>query len=193
MNVLKPNNRFSSLLEDNRPVHTRQVGVSRYNTYNPDAKNDAKSNKIAYPNINMSDFPALIDTSANANVGDLGDVTHNYITKVLHQPNIEPEKGEVLPYGWIVLTPNKYNQNDKHNVNRAIKPSWENAMYSLVKLYNKRKDEYIALWGEETYEKVFLFPNYDYDYYEDEYDEDYDYDDYDDYDDDDDEYDNYYN
>jgi len=192
MNVLKPNNRFSSLLEDNRPAHTRHGGLSRYNKYTPDTKNDPKSNKIAHPTINMSEFPVLIDTRASANVGELGDETHNYLTKVLHQSNIEPEKGEVLPYGWIVITPNKYKYNC--NVSRPIetaKPSWENAMISLVKLYNKRKDEYIAMWGEETYEKVFLFPNYDYDYYD--YDDDEYY-----YDDDDDdeyeyEYDDYYN
>jgi hypothetical protein len=181
MNVLKTNNRFSSLLEDNRPVHTRHVGASRYiNKFKTDTK-------INHANINMNDFPALIDARANAKVDD---VKPNYVTTLLHQTTIEPEKEEVLPYGWIVITPNKF----KHQCPiTPPKPSWENAMDSLVKLYNKRKDEYIAMWGEETYEKVFLFPNndYDYDYYEDEDDEDYD-------DDDDDgeyeyEYDKYYN
>jgi hypothetical protein len=169
MNILKTNNRFSSLLEDNKPFHTRQVNESRYiNKY----KTDIKSIKInPNININMNDFPELIDTQANRKVGD---VTSNYVTKLLHQPNIEPEKSEVLPYGWIVITPNKYKHNIKTTI--TIKPSWENAMDSLVKLYNKRKDEYIAMWGEETYEKVFLFPNYDYDdiYSNDEDDEDYD-------------------
>jgi hypothetical protein len=165
MNVLKPNNRFSSLLEDNRPVHNRHVNESRYiNKYKTDIKS-IKNNTNS--NINMNDFPALIDTQSTCKVGD---VTTNYVNKVLHQTIIEPEKGEVLPYGWIVITPNKYKHNVKHNVNRPIEPSWENALDSLVKLYNKRKDEYIAMWGEETYEKVFLFPNndYDYDYYDDE-------------------------
>ena len=162
MNVLKTNNRFSSLLEDNRHYNTRNVNISRYNNkFNNKFKPDAKNNTHA--NINMNDFPVLIGARAN---GDLCDVEHNYVTKLLHHANIEPEKVEVIPYGWIVITPNKYKY--KHNVKQAItiKPSWENAMVSLVKLYNKRKDEYIAMWGEETYEKVFLFPNYDcgYDY-----------------------------
>lgn len=168
MNVLKTNNRFSSLLEDNRPVHTRHVNESRYiNTY----KTVSKNIKINNTNINMNDFPVLIGTQKNSNVGD---VTHNYVTKLLYQQNIEPEKVEVLPYGWIVITPNKYKTNIVTKIPRM--PSWENAMDSLVKLYNKRKDEYIAMWGEETYENVFLFPNYDYDYFNDE-DEDDDYDD----------------
>ena len=187
MNVLKTNNRFASLLEDNRPVHTRNVNESRYiNKYKTDTKNDKKNPKMnTNTNINMNDFPELIDTRANANVGD---VTHNYVTKLLYQPNIEPAKAEVLPYGWVVITPNKYKT---HVVKiNPMTPSWENAMDSLVKLYNKRKDEYIALWGKETYETVFLFPNYDYDYYDYD-DEDYDDDEYEDYDDD--EYEEYYN
>lgn len=176
MNVLKPNNRFSSLLEDNKPVHTRYVNESRYiNKYKTDI-NSIKINTNINTNINMNDFPVLIDTQANVKVCD---GMNTYVSRVLHEPNIEPEKGEVLPYGWVVITPNKYKTNVV-KINR-MEPSWEKAMDSLVKLYNKRKDEYIAMWGEETYEKVFLFPNNDYNYYEDEDDENYDYDDEDEY------------
>ena len=180
MHALKTNNRFYSLLEDNRPVRTRQVDASRYiNKFKTDTK-------INHANINMNDFPALIDARANAKVDD---VKPNYVTKLLYQPNIEPVTGAVIPYGWVVITPNKYMTHIKSSKSsKPTNPNWDNAMDSLVKLYNKRKDEYIAMWGEETYEKVFLFPNYDYDYYEDEDedDEDYDYDDdeYEDYDDD---------
>jgi len=185
MNVLKPNNRFSSLLEDNRPVHTRRVNESRYiNKYKTDTKNDKKNPKMnpVNININMNDFPELIGTQTNANVGD---VTHNYVTKLLYQPNIEPATDEVLPYGWVVITPNKYKTHIKPS--KPTNPNWEKAMDSLVKLYNKRKDEYIALWGKETYENIFLFPNYDYDYYDyededededDEYEYEYEYDEY---------------
>jgi hypothetical protein len=184
MNVLKTNNRFSSLLEDNKPAHTRHVHESRYiNKYKSDTKHDTKNIKINNTNINMNDFPALTDPRINDNVCD---VKPNYVAKVLHQNIIEPETAELLPYGWIVITPNKYKTNVV-KINR-MEPSWENAMDSLVKLYNKRKDEYIAMWGEETYENMFLFPNYDYDY---DYYDDEDYDDDNDYDDDEYEYDDY--
>ena len=179
MNVLKTNNRFSALLENNRHYNSPRVGISRYNKY----KSDTKSIKINHANININDFPVLIDTCTTDKVCD---VTTNYITKLLHQTITESEKGEILPYGWIVITPNKYKTIVKPNI--TINPSWENAMNSLVKLYNKRKDEYIAMWGEETYENVFLFPNYDYNY---DYDEDEYEDEYEDYNDD--EYDEYYN
>jgi hypothetical protein len=32
---------------------------------------------------------------------------------------------------------------------------------ALVKLYNKRKEAYIDLWGDEEYEKMFSFPNHE--------------------------------
>lgn len=36
---------------------------------------------------------------------------------------------------------------------------------SLVELHKKRTDEYINMWGYDTWEKMFRFPNYDYDYF----------------------------
>ena len=196
MNVLKTNNRFSSLLEDNQPVHnydTRQYkhdSRSNYNKYKYDSKNIVKKIPI-HVNINMNDFPALIESHVNNN---MGAVTNNYAEKVLYQQTLaEPEKVEQLPYGWILIASNT----PKTPITKVnhMAPSMENAINSLVKLYNKRKEAYIDLWGDEEYEKMFSFPNHepvhDYIYFneedkdmdassDDEYDE---YDDYDDYDD----------
>ena len=36
---------------------------------------------------------------------------------------------------------------------------------SLVELHKKRTEEYINMWGYDTWEKMFRFPNYDYDYF----------------------------
>jgi hypothetical protein len=36
----------------------------------------------------------------------------------------------------------------------------------LIFLYEKRTEDYINLWGEYEYDKVFLFPNYDYNYFD---------------------------
>ena len=40
-------------------------------------------------------------------------------------------------------------------------------MDELVRLHEKRTNEYINLWGIEEWEKMFLFPNYDYNYFDD--------------------------
>ena len=157
MNVLKTNNRFASLLED---THSRQGrGLMHKNKYKRD---DTKiKNTPPSISIDMNDFPSLIATRITDNTST---VTSNYIQKLQIQPNIESEKVDALPYGWVVITPNIYNTNN-HNVKPSLPPAY---MDSFVKLYNKRKDDYIAMWGEEIYEHVFLFPNYDYNYLDEE-------------------------
>jgi hypothetical protein len=37
---------------------------------------------------------------------------------------------------------------------------------ALVELHQKRTDEYIEMWGYETWEKMYRFPNYDYEYFD---------------------------
>jgi hypothetical protein len=37
---------------------------------------------------------------------------------------------------------------------------------ALVNLYNKRTQEYIDMWGYDTWEKMYRFPNYDYNYFD---------------------------
>jgi len=37
---------------------------------------------------------------------------------------------------------------------------------ALVELHNKRTEEYIEMWGYETWEKMYRFPNYDYEYFD---------------------------
>jgi hypothetical protein len=36
---------------------------------------------------------------------------------------------------------------------------------ALVKLYEKQTEEYINMWGYDAWEKMYRFPNYDYDYF----------------------------
>jgi hypothetical protein len=187
MDVLKTNNRFASLLEANRPPrnhNSHQIrGVIHKNKYK--YKPDDSKIKHVEPSIDMNDFPSLIATGKPDNITN---VIPNYIQKLQYQPNTESEKVETLPYGWGVITPNTYNNPKVRQYlieNSSYNPLW---MDSFVELYNKRKEDYIALWGEETYENVFLFPNYDYNYFdeEDEEEED-DEEDYEEY------YDEYYN
>ena len=40
------------------------------------------------------------------------------------------------------------------------------AIDALVNLHHKRTDEYIDLYGYETWEKMFLFQNHDYEYFD---------------------------
>jgi hypothetical protein len=47
--------------------------------------------------------------------------------------------------------------------------SFEDPYYAferLVTLYQNRKNEYIKNWGYDEYDKMFMFQNYDYDYFD---------------------------
>jgi hypothetical protein len=37
---------------------------------------------------------------------------------------------------------------------------------ALVELHEKRTEEYINMWGYDTWEKMYRFPNYDYEYFD---------------------------
>jgi len=42
----------------------------------------------------------------------------------------------------------------------------EEIIEALSFLHEKRTEEYIKLWGEEEWERMFIFPNYDYEYFD---------------------------
>ena len=39
-------------------------------------------------------------------------------------------------------------------------------MNALYILHEKRTNEYKELWGEDEWERMFIFPNYDYEYFD---------------------------
>ena len=61
----------------------------------------------------------------------------------------------------------KYNYGKMTYVADDMKiPSHHYVMNNLVRLHEKRKNEYINQWGYEDYENTFLFKNYDYEYFD---------------------------
>jgi len=42
----------------------------------------------------------------------------------------------------------------------------QEAMNKIAQFYEKRKNDYINLWGFDSYEETFLFKNYDYEYFD---------------------------
>ena len=51
-------------------------------------------------------------------------------------------------------------EQDKEQINAL------NVLYALNKLHMDRTEAYIELYGYDTWEQTFRFPNYDYDYFE---------------------------
>jgi hypothetical protein len=84
-------------------------------------------------------------------------------------------KEEVVEPGWVCITINpnnrrkfvyKYGKSLYESESKKEKSNPLDVLNALVELNEKRKNEYIQLWGEEEYEKMFRIPNYDYDYFD---------------------------
>jgi hypothetical protein len=99
----------------------------------------------------------------------------NYIDKVniLKKTNIISNIEDEVKPGWVKLEKNKitkqvtikygkrtYLSDDE----RLMTP--EDVLNNLINLHERRKNEYIRDWGEESYEKTFRFVDYDYDYFD---------------------------
>jgi len=68
-------------------------------------------------------------------------------------------------YGDGCLEVNKNNENDNSD-NLAADEDPIYVFERLVTLYQNRKNEYINKWGYDEYDKMFLFQNYDYEYFD---------------------------
>ena len=55
------------------------------------------------------------------------------------------------------------NQNTEHSVEEI---NFEKLYDTLVDLHKERTEAFIELWGYNEWEKTYLFPNYDYEYFD---------------------------
>ena len=102
-------------------------------------------------------------------------------TQILQEENntacIKSEEEETVKLGWVCIKQdNKTKQpiwvygkgciNEVPNENNFQEEDPYYAFERLVTQYQKRKNEYIKNWGYEEYDKMFLFQNYDYEYFD---------------------------
>ena len=188
-NIFKVNSRFSSLMEekqDKSEINNRKgndnVYGERMNSKFKTTENDRKSKfggdkkKQQAIILNDNNFPTLTannDKPTNntnvrpENINFLEKLTAVIIEKETDITNLEEY---ILP-GWLVMKRDK-------DTNKIIKKygkmtTFEKTNLSnyeiiekLVVLHDKRREDYINTWGQDEYEKMFRFPNYDYDYFE---------------------------
>jgi hypothetical protein len=109
--------------------------------------------------------------------------TESYIEKVIKQKieptvinNVKPgwvevkrdssnRKKLIYTYGETTITEKKQEKKEKReeNKNSIGEPQ---VLVALANLYKKQTREYINMWGYENWEKLYRFPNHDYDYFE---------------------------
>lgn len=178
------NSRFAVLLEDTQRAFTKHnkknnkdknnKSESNYKYDNKTSKSKEEKSKEEKPKeeklITGENFPKLSDNKPiQSNL--LED--KSYIEKVKTVKPLFTDQVSHIKPGWIeikrehktkkIITTYNNDLNDSNNENNE---SNKNILTALVHLYNKRKNEYIDLWGYDQWEKMFISPTYDYEYFD---------------------------
>jgi hypothetical protein len=129
--------------------------------------------------LNPASFPDLISTPIEKQEAH----SMNFLNKLTSEEkvsNVKKSKENIdldyenLKPGWAIAKkdPNTGKIITKHKETLAPKPREKteqeigvDIINALVKLYEKRKNEYINMWGYDTWERMYRFPNYDYEYF----------------------------
>jgi len=141
--------------------------------------------------MNIKNFPELISINEKKSSSDNKMNFANIIKNIeivcdvkkdeenLNEENTDEEYKNLKP-GWTLLKRDKITGKTiiKHKpTDREIeeeklrREKTDNEIaYDIAKrlaeLYEKRTDEYIELWGYDEWERLFRFPNYDYEYFD---------------------------
>ena len=189
---LKPNNRFQFLDEDqnkNEPIKKTQNASFRekerdirpkYQTYNK-FKIENKESIIKNFEIKENEFPELSFPIKNIS-NDKQSFINSLKKEKMKENEFEEEK---IPFGWVLYKINKQKNglfnhtksilsvplinvitNNEIIENKIEIDESEEIINSLFFLHEKRTKEYIELWGEDEYERMFMCPNHDYEYFD---------------------------
>jgi len=171
--------KISSIPLQNRPEYKSQ---NIFFTHNKIRENDQRiqtkqdeytKNKEREKALHKDNFPELVLQPAQetnvkkANIPSFAEKTKT----VIIVKEIDPE--EFVEPGWAVF---KYNKTTNERVTLygkttiLDKEEYELTSYdsiqSFIHLYKTRTNEYIHSWGEAEYENMFIYPNYDYEYFD---------------------------
>ena len=125
-------------------------------------------------NLSEDNFPELVVESKNSENNNLPIQKNSISFLDTIKKEIIHEKKKIITPGWVNITFDKkirkpkfeYGILNNYIINKTQEELVDDVLYSLSLLYDKRINEYINLWGYDEYEKNFLFPNYDYNYFD---------------------------
>ena len=96
-------------------------------------------------------------------------------TSVKKVENVVDPDDELLKPGWALIKKDavtgklitkykpSFTSKSREKTDREVGIDIINA---LVELHEKRTEEYINMWGYDTWENMYRFPNYDYEYFD---------------------------
>lgn len=171
----KPNSRFDCLIDTsfnkgspNNKSYSPNKGYFNNKTFKSPV---FKTNKVFEFKANL--FPALSDNTTKTDDIKPDDITMDgvsYVDKINIVQKETVSIGPNLDYGWCSI------ELDRHT-NKSIFTNWgpspdtipfdgETVIDNLNNKYVTFVENYIELWGENEYINMFMFPNHDYDYFD---------------------------
>jgi hypothetical protein len=167
-------------IHENRNRYDDRVRYDRNRTnkfnYDPE-KERLKAEKMkeeqVKESLSINSFPVLIETNKNTNQG-VEPSKPSFLEKINTKKNevIEVIEEEKIEPGWVKITYNKKTKKIDYKYGAPVSSSKEKKPTELIVLqrlaqnYETWKANYIQLWGEDEYEKMYRFPNYDYQYFD---------------------------
>lgn len=160
-----PNKSFATTNKDNFANKERRVSDNYNRSSNIfHSKDDTKNKKLEF-SFSEEMFPSLSNNIVEVN-GDINE-TH-FLDKLLSKNEHNEDKEWVLPDGWVEITAK--NREISYSYGKNMKIEKEVCLFDVCKelayKYEKWENDYIDTWGNDEYEKMYKFPNYDYGYFD---------------------------
>jgi len=166
MSNFKPNNRFKFLNETeakNRNDHSKRdfdnkPNYQTYNKFKSEVKHLPPKKDFE---IKEHEFPELLPSNLVKKSSNIEEplVTSRWISYKVDHTQFKLNE-------TFIPTPNPIINKNEKKVNKIDVNEAEEIIEALSLLHEKRTEEYIELWGEEEWERMFIFPNHDYEYFD---------------------------
>lgn len=189
-------NRFSALLEDNNAINfknnksndTHDNRSKSRNSFNNDNNFDNRNHNRSYENKNnyflSKTKPIIKETQSSydavANENDFPDLVkekklesnlnQNFLSALESKEIKIVESSNKIPDGWMVT---KLNCETKEIIREYGKTRYFEKKLTSIEImeiiankYEAWKERYIQIWGDDQYDKMYRFTNYDYNYFD---------------------------
>jgi hypothetical protein len=160
-------NRFKCLLDEEQPKRERSrinIEQRRGRSYVPvnsfKAKEIEKIKQQHKIENNAVNFPSLVDDNK---VNKLNQIEVSY-ESTLKKKEKKEKKEKKLKKGWLQLgvkSESEFEIQTKEGLNEYLY-----FIDCMVNLYEHQQLEKKEILGEENYERIYKFPNYDYEYFD---------------------------
>jgi hypothetical protein len=173
MNVFKSSNIFENKKDEyvNKPYN-------QFKSYNTASKVSQKKDF----EIKDCEFPELSSPSKNNSDNKKSFSSLLKKEEPIKTIKIEEKTEEIVPPGWFMYKYRKLNSKFYGNYSKLTSKiendiidykntkvelnECEEIINALSYLYEKRTNKYKEDWGEDEWEQMFIYPNYDYEYFD---------------------------